>query len=91
VISTNSLQFQNAAGTPLCTGSGGSFQAGATYGFVADAPSCLPASRLTVADLKAEGVAGLTNANVLLSAAFIYLGNNQSCTSVFYVTGVRIQ
>jgi hypothetical protein len=91
VITSNSLQLQNSAGGIVCNAQGAAFQGGAMYGFVADAPSCLPGSRLTVLDLKAEGVAGLTNTNVLLTAAYVFVGANQSCTAAYFVAGVRIQ
>lgn len=91
LITGNSLQLQNSAGGIQCNAPGGAFQAGNNYGFVADAPSCLPASRLTALDLKAEGVAGLTNGNALLTGALVFQGNNSSCTSLFFVAGVRIQ
>jgi hypothetical protein len=91
VVTGNALQLQNNAGGAICNAQGSAFQAGAMYGFIADAPSCLPASRLTVLDLKAEGVAGLTNNNVLLTAAYLFVGANQSCSSIYYIAGVRIQ
>jgi hypothetical protein len=91
VVTGNALQLQNSAGGAICNAQGSAGQAGAMYVFVSDAPSCLPGSRLTVLDLKAEGVAGLTNANVLLTAAYVFVGANQSCSSVYYLAGVRIQ
>ncbi len=91
VVTSNALQLQNSAGGTVCNAQGAAFQAGATYGFVANAPSCFPASRLTVADLKAEGIAGLTNVNVLLTAAYVFESNNPPCTGLYYVAGVRIQ
>jgi hypothetical protein len=89
-ITGNQLQLQSSTGAVLCNAPGVGFQAGATYGFVADSASCLPGARLTIADLKAEGIAGLTNANVLLTAAYIFEGTNPVCTSIFFVAGVRI-
>jgi hypothetical protein len=88
VVTTNSVQLLNAAGASICTGNGNVTQAGAMYAFVGNAPSCFPSGRMIGVDLRFEGIASVSNANVFATGTILFQ-DASNCISSFYLAGVR--
>lgn len=90
VVGATSLQLLSSTGASICSANGNFTQAGAQYAFVSSSsPSCFAGGRLTVVDLRIEGVAGLTNSNLFLSGMLIFQDAALACTSAYYAAGVR--
>lgn len=90
VVGATSLQLVSSTGASICSATGNFAQAGAQYAFAStSSPSCFAGGRLTVVDLRIEGVAGLTNSNLFLSGMLIFQDAALTCTSVYYTAGVR--
>lgn len=91
VLGTNSVQFLNATGQPICSATGGYTQSGPLYTFVGNNPTCLTGTgTLVILDLKGEGVVGITNAPLFMSGVAVIQNSAASCTSVYFMSGVNL-